>query len=249
MKATLKSWHLILAVLGALAGAIAGFPLSPILKPALDQPSPISYRALGGTVWSGWIEGLRAGPDALGRADIRLSPVSFLGGKVGLDVALSGGVAQGQGRVLKGLGAGLGVRNLVLTLDGALLARFQTGLIGEGGQVQVKLDRLDLDRTGCTQARGSIRTDLLVSAIPGWSGPVLEGPVTCQEGRLIAVLDGLAPNLEQVSVRIEVDGTIAALSARMVTPDASLQMALESIGFERQGDAYVYRWSGPLVPG
>lgn len=208
---------------------VATLPMAVALR-TLDLPAHgVSFSRASGTIWDGEITGLAWRGHELGAARLGLRPRSLFIGRIGVDIALDGGgLVDGGGFIALSPG-GLHVRDLVLSADVADLPI----LLPLSGRVALDLSHADVNAAGCRRIEGSVRTDALKNRPAGldWSGPELEGPMTCSEGAVVIPLKG-ASGSESIAVAMTLgkDGSFGVrVDAR--TPNPAVLSVLSAIGF------------------
>lgn len=191
---TRRGW-LVLAGLTA-AGLVALLPLR--LAIGLAAPENVTARSIEGTVWSGRIGDLRAGPLPLGTLDAGMKPLPLLLGWAEFALGREGAspftaVASARGSELRLAG----VNGLVVLPDGL------------GGLPVTSLSFGDLSVTmadgSCAQAQGRLGMTL---ASPGPLLPdaiSLSGKARCERGALVVPMQGPG-GMERMTMRINGDG-------------------------------------------
>ncbi|MDO1558590.1 type II secretion system protein N [Brevundimonas sp. 2R-24] len=215
-----------LAVVFAAALAVwlaATLPLSHVVRAAQPERFGLSVERISGSIWSGRLHEARLLGAPLGDLNASASPWALLTGKARLK--LEG--ERGGSAVLETNGDSVAVHDL----DGAIPA----GLLGLPPGLRGALDVRDgaaVFRGGaCVSAAGRVRLDAL-TRIAGFSGPMLEGPISCQAGRLSVDMRGRTEQAE-VRVNASLDAEGARQSAIQVrTADSLVQTALAAHGFQ-----------------
>jgi len=110
-------------------------------------------------------------------------------------------------------------------------------LQGLRGELTAQISQMTYDSTGCLSATGEASTDVLQrnGGSIEWTGPRLEGPISCENGVFIADLSGRDAQ-QTVSARVQLasDGTYRAdITARTNRPEADAVLPL--FGFTRSG--------------
>ena len=131
------------------------------------------------------------------KSQFRINPLSLVGGTgLKLNVSAPGSIVKGTaGRnQLKDVKANINVGSLPIT---------DKRLQGVQGQVNAKLDHLKISES-CKQAKGEIKTNILAvnQAQWQWEGPVLSGPISCEDGRLLINLKGANEVLDVIAAKI-----------------------------------------------
>lgn len=220
-------------VLGSLLGAALGLawqlPLAWIAPHIIPEGlgSDIGY---SGTVWDGTVTGL----DYIGAAKFKLDPKAIVGSELTLSFQTSSSAMQISGEASRTELKGLRFKGQLAGLptnDGRLKE-----LIGE---VNINIAELEF-RGNCRSAQGQGWTDFL-SRNEGrwqWQGPVLEGPISCENGDLIAMLSGSdGGQTIKADLRIVPDGTYRAdISVRTSQREAGV--VLPFYGFENKNGEF-----------
>ncbi len=240
MKVLLRVVVFLAAFLGV---AVAGAPLSVVLNLAGLEGRGVRYAAVTGTVWRGAIEGLSIGGQTVGRVNLVVDPMALLTGAIRMDVDAAGAV-QARGRATAGLGGGWSLQDATLVANLADMTRLDPEIAARGGELFVVIDEMRFDGSGrCLAARGEARSNALERAAQelDWRGPVLEGPIACEDDHLLAVLEG-ADDRAEVRVRaLWRPGASGSVEARVETTDDRLQLALLALGFQEDAPgAFLY---------
>lgn len=219
----------LVSLLGATLGLCAQLPLSWIAPHVMPEGlgSDIGY---SGTIWNGRITGL----DYVGSAQFRLAPKAIVSGGLPLSFQSSSSAMHISGKASRTQVEGLRFSGQLAGLptnDGRLKE-----LVGE---VNINIAQLIFGKD-CTSAKGQANTDFLSrnQARWQWRGPVLSGPITCENGDLIAKLSGAeAAQTIKADLRIVPDGTYRAdISVRTPQPEAGVVLPL--YGFEKKNGEF-----------
>lgn len=113
-------------------------------------------------------------------------------------------------------------------------------LAGLSGQAFVELQKLNMKK-GCKHAQGDARTNILTTNKKSWqwSGPVLSGPITCDDKALLAALRGSDTDFDvALDLRIYPDGfyDIDMLITPKTTATDAFDIVLGLLGFEQSPD-------------
>lgn len=221
---------LIASLIGAatIAGA-ANFPLSWIGEAVLPDsitPRPVFL----GTIWNGQIANID-GINPVGTSvDLRKilsgsAPLSFKSRSPFLtfsgNAKLNGAVTtQAKGHI-----TGLRVFD----------ARFQS----MAGTYDLSLEDMVI-RESCASGNGTFSTDILEEnyAQWQWKGPIVSGPITCENGQIIAKLSG-QDQTQNITAQINIDlnGQYRA-HAKVVTSDPRAAFVLPLFGFEKTSQGF-----------
>ena len=211
-----KRTGVLLGLLGAAVGLVAGLPLSWVAAPVPDIGARYS-----GTWWNGQASGVPL-----------LGQVSVDGGLTSV------GLATPPGDVT--LMAQLGPRSLndlALAMPIDRLPTSDARLAGLAGQFSLRIDAARYSGAGCESAEGTASTNVLAvnGARFSWEGPVLSGPVDCVDGRLRVQLSGEDGGTTVRSVTTTgVDG-LYQTDTTVTTADPAAGNALVLFGFTRSG--------------
>ena len=210
----------------AVLGIVSQLPLAwiaPLIIPdALG--ANVSY---SGTVWDGHIKDI----DFIGRANFKLNPKALLSNELPLSfqtssssMTFSGKASRNRLKDLRFLGQLAGLP----TTDGRLKE-----LVGE---VNVQVSELNYSDK-CVSAKGQASTDFLQRnrARWQWQGPFLKGPLSCDQGDLIANLSGSENGQTiQANLRIAMGGAYRA-DFVVQTPQPAAGIVLPLYGFDKRG--------------
>ena len=189
-----KKRYIAPGLIGGVFALLSGIPLSWVggFVPKGDLPSPLKY---SGTIWHGQVTGIPlTGPMAIRTSPKKLfsgTPVSVTGG--GSAVYIKGDVGLSQIKDLRFQGE---ISDLPMT-DGRLASM--------AGTISVTIEDLKLTKTGCRSASGTARTDVLARnrASLQWQGPELSGPISCEDGNILAALKG-QDNMTEITADLTV---------------------------------------------
>lgn len=207
-----RGW-LALAALFALA-LIVLIPLRMVL--GLTMPEKITARSVEGTVWSGRIADLNAGPLPLGTVDAGISPLLLLLGRPQFSIAR------------EGFSAGIGPSGIVDANGSVLLPD------GLGGLPVTSLGFGDFSATmsgrQCQEAQGTLSLTL-ASLGPLFPNPItLSGQARCDKGALIVPMRG-PQGMERLILKVGADGRWNADLTLAGLPQETAD-ALKSSGFD-----------------
>jgi len=213
-------------IIAILAGAISQLPLSWV-APKVDIAGQVPE--YGGTVWNGFISGTDAGVLKLDVSPLRLlsgkNPAHVSGGPAGIDMNAEAGLS--------------GLRALKLSGSIKALALTDARLALVNGNFNLDIPNMKM-KESCEYAEGTASTDFLArnSVRLRWKGPVLEGPVSCEDGSVILDLTGKDRAADIVArLSLSPDGQYrTVITAKVNDPNAGL--ALQYFGFSPSGGAY-----------
>jgi len=224
---------------------LATLPLSLVIATVGATRHDFSYERVSGTLWAGTVQGLRWRGMDLGEARFGFRPLALAFGRFGMDVVLTGkGAVTGQGFIAL-TPRGIFIRDLSVTAD----VRALPLVLPLTGNVSIDVARAEVGRAGCRVLDGAVQTDALVNRPAGlaWRGPVLSGPVGCNDGAIVIPLKGEA-GAEVVAVMMTLarDGTFG-IRIDASTPDPAVIGALSAVGFVEAGGMMTLnqrgRWS------
>jgi general secretion pathway protein N len=221
-------------IASALGGLVVFAPLGAALEWAGAEQTGLSADAVEGTVWSGSLRGARLRGFPLGDVEARLSPIAMLGGRARLSLMSEAGSAvlvRGRRTV------GVQDASLALGLD-------RLGLdLPWPGAVTVSNAEAVFEDGVCVAASGQVSTDLVQR---GWGGPILAGPIACEDGRAVAHLSGAGAGVTvQADILVAADGAYV-LQSRVEASDPAVESAVALAGFERTEEGLVRTDSGFL---
>lgn len=234
-------WLLYALVALLLAGlaAAALFPVSLALRLAGD---PLTGTP-SGTIWRGRVADAAANGQAIGDValDTRVWPTLI--GRPAASLRVDGPFGAGSVDVVVD-----GQVTRLTGIDAALVAD-AFGFDGPLGQPLTGTVRVtgDLAVAGqaCREADLSITTDVLVGMAErlGQTGPVLSGPAACEDGALVARLEGTAPDADASAlVRIGPGRYVTELALDPAHPRAGA--VLSRYGFRRTPEGYTLTTRG-----
>lgn len=193
-------------------------PLRLVLGMAL--PETITARSVEGSVWSGRIADLNAGPLPLDTVDASVQPLPLLIGRPQFAISREGFSAQiGPSRVT-------GANGSVLLPDG--LGGLPVTSLGFGDFSAVMVDGK------CAEAQGTLSLTLasLGPLLP--DALVVSGQARCESGALVVPMRG-AQGMERLTLKLGADGRWQADLALAGLPQETAE-ALKSSGFDTRPD-------------
>jgi len=221
-----KRWIIVCAVLGAAVGIARQAPLGWFASDNLSLADP-SAKALG-TIWNGHIAHIEG-----------LPPISTQ--LEGRQIVFA---ADGSQLKMQGVAAPGRISDIDLNLPIASLTRFDGRLSGLSGDIGLRLEELITTEGKCVSASGSAATNVLAvnAARWQWTGPELNGPISCEEGAVVITMDGMSGS-DTVRARIAIspNGPYRT-DVTIDTPDPNAAAVLPLFGFERLG-GQAYRLS------
>ena len=224
-----KRWIILTGLVVVASAVISQFPLSAIgPKLSIGGKTPV----YSGTIWKGYMSGTDAGvlnlETSLGRLFTGKNPVHVWGGPDGLLVKAEAGPA------------GLRAIKLEGTMKALALKDPRIGAVNGDFRLDVPDMKLMQD---CEYANGTAWTDFLSrnKSTLYWEGPVLEGPVRCENGQIIMDLSGKDQSAEiTAKVTIGLEGSYRADITTKVnrTLERFAEPSLKQFGFYKEGGLY-----------
>ena len=222
------------ALLSGIIALFSFFPLSWAAGFFVPEDAKIFAPDLAfkGTVWTGSVSGI----PVFGDANFNTSVLSR-----------RASIQSGEGRNY--LSAEV-TPNIATDID--LRVNFEDLPLNDGrlqglqGELAAQISELKFDGQSCVSAAGTLRTDVLQrngGAIQ-WTGPELNGPITCEEGSLLAALSGrdAEQNIE-ANIKFAPDGLYRAdISVRTSRDEADVVLPL--FGFTRSGGSFLLTEQG-----
>jgi len=226
----MRKRYIFLGCLSAFAALISQLPLSwvaPHFLPA-GVGQNIGY---SGTVWNGQVKGL----DYIGTANFQVNPKALVSG--GLPLTF---VSQSPAMSISGQASQRSLKNIQFS---GILAKLPTrdGRLKElAGNVNIQLSELQMKEGSCAFAKGKASTDFLSlnRSRWRWQGPILEGPISCEEGDLVVNLAGRENRqIIRADLRLSQNGSYGA-NITVQTDQAEAGVVLPLYEFEKQGRQY-----------
>ena len=223
----MRKRYIFLSGLGMIAGLISQLPLSWVAPRILPDGLGDNV-AYSGTVWAGQVRGL----DYMGTASFQLQPKKIGSGGLPLTftsqspaMSISG---QASRKIFKDIRF-LGTLAKLPTRDGRLKQL--------AGQVNIQLRNIQIKDDNCVFAEGEISTDFLAlnRSRWQWQGPILSGPISCEDGDLLVNLSGQENRqIIRADLRLSHNGRYSA-NISVQTDQAEAGVVLPLYGFEKQG--------------
>jgi hypothetical protein len=223
----MRKRYILLTCLGMVAGLTSQLPLSwvaPYFLP-VGLGQTVSY---SGTVWGGQVRGL----DYIGTANFKLSPKALFHGGLPITIA-----SQSSAMSIFGNASKTKLQDIQFS---GILAKLPTrdGRLKElAGQVNIRINELQIENNGCVYASGQVLTDFLAlnRSRWQWQGPILSGPISCEGGDLLVNLSGQENRqIIRADLRLSQNGSYSA-NISVQTDQAEAAVVLPLYGFEKQG--------------
>lgn len=234
---------------GFAIGLVAFAPLGFVMKAAGADDRGLSWTSAEGTLMGGEITGLRAGPDLLGDASVKLVPMSLLALGVEYRLDWSGPAGKGTGSAAAFANGTTQLRNFNIELDFSALDGLAMWIRQSGGKARLSGDLIRFRKGACDLARGETWSDALGknAAIlgPGW--PDLAGELSCDGDRLLIPFQSASSTGTQLDAaaryRLGGAGSIEARVSGFIPQQ--FHYGLPVAGFLPDGNTYVYRYPTP----
>lgn len=226
----MRKRYILLGCLGAAAAVLSQFPLAwvgPHVMPT-GFGQNIHY---SGTIWTGQVRGL----DFIGAANFKLDPKALIMGGLPLKFSTQSHIMSVSGQASR--------THLKDIRFAGTLAKLPTrdGRLKElAGQVRINVSDMQIKDGMCVSAMGDVFTDFLALNPSRWQwrGPELRGPISCENGDLLATLSGQENSQTiRADLRLSPDGSYGAnISVTTDQPEAGAVLPL--YGFEKIGRDY-----------
>ena len=218
---------------------IACWPMRAALGAAGVERLGLSARDVEGTLWAGRLSEARLGELPLGDLDARLAFWPMLAGETRLSLDAEDGPFQA---VLIRARDQAGVRGLDLQ---APLSALGLGGQASGAATLIQADVLFVENQ-CAEASGRVRIDGLAG--PGWTAPPLEGTLACDDGQLLARMNGADAQVELMAdMRVRPSGAWT-LTLLAQPRDPLLAPLMEAQGFIAGPEGLLYEARGSVNP-
>ncbi|MEM6625995.1 MAG: type II secretion system protein N [Pseudomonadota bacterium] len=236
-----KIWLILVFLVVFVSGVVANTPLGFVLdRAALGM---VTYERASGTVWRGTMTGVSAGGQDIGRIGLKAKPLSLLRGGLRYSGDVVGPAATGRGDVKLGFGRSIYIQDVIADVRLHALESLDPRLRTAPSSLSLSIRTLALNADmSCKAADGTLTTDLLtaVGAQWSWSGPKMDGEISCNNGLLQVTLRSQpGPDLVSADGQLGANGSFSA-AARVTTTDTRLVSALETLRFRYQDGDYVY---------
>ncbi|MEM8799074.1 MAG: type II secretion system protein N, partial [Pseudomonadota bacterium] len=161
-------------------------PMSMIKTRAEAAVPGLRVKAADGTVWRGRLQGVSLKDERFGTIELRARPLSLLLLRLASGFKVSGSRFDAQGNAGVSLING-GWRLEQTTLEADLARANIRDPIPIRGRVTLTIDRMTGTKDQCADARGMASSNALEQSlgIIEWKGPVVEGPISCENGRVV----------------------------------------------------------------
>jgi hypothetical protein len=235
---------IVLALLIALAGGIAFFPMSMAADLAVKQAPELKFSSATGSVWDGKLTDVAYGAQKIGDLAVKTDMLSLLSGKAAGTLGLTRPGFAGEAAISYGIAdAGLDVSSLKISGDTSLVPGMPMASARTDGKFTLDMKDVKFAKGVCQAASGEVWTDALSKVnYKGWVGPELRGPVTCKEGKLEVQAAGKAATGEDVVARMNISPHLdMELTATVSNVSPGAVEALTGLGFQAEGNTLVLR--------
>ena len=222
------------AVVSGLVALVAFFPMRWVAGFFIPDDVQVFAPDLAfhGTVWTGTVSGLPVFGTANFDAELLSRSASLQSG-------------EGQNYLSAELTPNT-AKNIDLRVNFEDLPLIDGRLQGLQGELIAKISELNFEGQGCVSAAGTLRTDVLQrnGGSIQWTGPELTGPITCEDGSLLAAMTGrdAEQNIE-ANLRFAPDGLYRAdITVRTSRGEADAVLPL--FGFTRSGGSFLLTEQG-----
>lgn len=220
--------------LALVLGMVVFWPMRAGLGAAGASGLGLSARDVTGSIWSGRLEQAALGAQTLGNLDARLHFLPLLSDETRLSLSGDGafrGVFMRRRTRLAVEGLDLRAPISALGLPGAGTAGISQGAVAFDGPT-------------CQTASGRLSIEGLAGS--GWVAPPLVGALSCDDGQLLARLNGQDPALE-LNADMRFDRTGRWTLDILARPaDPLVAAALAAQGFQPTGEGLTYSTAGRI---
>lgn len=192
--------------------------------------------SVAGSIWNGQAAAFLPKTKWPVTLSYKLSPLGAILGRPFTKLVFFGDGLSGAGHVgLKG------AKDIKTEFQLGQLPVTDPRLAGVSGDVFITLESLKYGK-GCEAASGQARTNILTAnktRWQGWSGPILSGPISCEDGTLKARLSGRDKDIDvTVDLHLFAEGRYdmdMQLQPQIDLPP-ELTFVLSAVGFESQSN-------------
>ncbi|MAV49708.1 MAG: hypothetical protein CME93_01970 [Hyphomonadaceae bacterium] len=242
----MNKWiYAILAGLVFLSTVIVSMPLGFVMNRIGAGNFGVGWAQVEGSVFKGRINGVFTPSQAIGDIRLNLRPWSLFGGVVEYDFDWGSSGGRGSGVV--------GVSPNALRFDNVRFRHSLSAIEGmsssirmSGGDIRVTDGMVELDLSGCRQARGQIVSNALTKAAISYGknfGPIT-GTLACDQGYFIAEMQSVSPAGDRIDIssRFGLLGD-ANVAVDVMTSDFEIIALLQRFGFELNDNVWTYQLS------
>jgi hypothetical protein len=241
----------IAAVIGVFLSTLMLFAPASLIAGVIERQAPqLQFERITGTLWKGAIEGAQIDGYRLGAVGFQFTPSSLFSGSFGYRVqGPVNGPLTFSGRVTASpFGQVIHVVDAEASFNLGSITRYTLFGSPYQGDLDIRIDHLQLSRNGCKAAAGRVETDVLDGTAQRYfQQPLtLGGDISCADERLQLDLAG-----DNALGRIEITASIAPSLSYEVRASVRAQRpevlaSLKSVGFRNAGDAMRYEAVGAL---
>lgn len=242
----MKAFGLVVLFLLVLTGGLVWhLPMKVLTDAAGLEAQGIRLSGVQGSWRQGQASMLSVGAYRLGQVETRWKPARLPDGEAAFDVRLSGPGLSARAELARSVtGAAMALREGSVRLDVAGFPGLADRVRAVGGSVALSGADIAMDGGRCVRAAGRVETDVLARAqdVYGWTGPVLTGDITCENGQIVMPLAGQTPGGDRFTAEARLGGAgLQSAFARVETADPQLIQILTFTGFQAEDGAWVYR--------
>ncbi len=230
-------------IVTTLSVLIANAPLAAVLSFTDLTDRGVSYGGAYGTVWDGRVTAVSTPRQVIGDVRAKISPMDLLRGQLHADLRMDGPALSARA-ILAGSANGRIVAEQVTMLANlehlqALHPRMRT----PGARFEGQFDKLVWDQAeGCVEARGTLHTDALTQ-LPtrgSWTGPALNGTVTCDGSSIVFELAGAQANFSVTAKAVVEPTGQSDIRVELETDIVEIVALALSFGFEENQGVYIF---------
>lgn len=241
MRRTILS--LLIIVLLAIA-IIVSLPLGFVLNVSGANQKGIGWLQARGTVWNGQILGLSHQGQQYGTLSLKLQPISLLGGRASYKTKWNGPQGNGAGEI-SAFPNRVQIKDMRVNVSLSDIDGIQPILRQTGGVLRANMSQLDVTRSGCQAASGTLSTDAMrrLGIVYNRQWPDMTGEIQCEDGVIVLPLSSSTSGGENFSIvtRLAMSGP-SETQIRIEGLDAEATLALMEFGFEQSPNSgLVYR--------
>lgn len=239
----------LLLIAGFLVGLAVFAPLGTVLGMTGAQARGINWASATGTILDGRLSGITVQGKSYGDAGLRLAPGALLSGRLKYAVDWAGDNGQGTGDVSFDSGRQVALEDFDIDLDLLKLEQAARWIQQSGGRIQLTGSIIRFSQTGCEEASGTARSDVLERNREilgaGWSD--MTGQLRCDGNDLIIPLESANGAGTKFTAHLRLapsqPGRFEARVSGLIPRE--LEFALPIAGFRRDGREFTYSFSSP----
>jgi hypothetical protein len=193
-------------------------PVSLLVHPLLQAAPGVSIAGASGSIWNATLRSVSVDDVQLGDLNVRLSPLSLIGGRPEAEIVSEGPLRSAR---LRPDGRSARLEEVSIETELAALSRRAP----PGVQLKVVRGAARLAPSGCLEASGAITLTDTSGRLPG----AITGPLACLNGTLLADV-GLEGQVAQGRLALA-RSPEGGLSITAQSEDPALAAALAGLGF------------------